>query len=246
MGIRKNRKPRDELWRPKHLSVSAVQLFERCPAAYYRRYILGYEDAPSAPMLFGRAIAKSLEVAHVGGDPLVTFCEEYAKACNVISKFDTYMYIRPEIGFHMLALYLDRIHEGVPEKKFSVYLPNREEVPVPILGYMDLMTPTEILEFKTSAGGWSQERADESHQNHVYGYAFHELNGHDPDCVRFIVLGTRIMGLDEYITHPTTEGLVKFANSAAACWRALEDWDFPFLCGKCTACKIEKIRLAAL
>jgi hypothetical protein len=236
------RKPRDETWRPKHLSHSSVSLYERCPAAYKLKYIDGVEEPPNAPMLFGRAMAKSLEVAHLGGDARLTFCEEYTKACEVIRKFDSYMYIRPEMGFDILNLYLDRLAEGVPEKRFKVYLPNRDEVPVPIVGYMDLMTPREIYEFKTSAGGWDQERADNSHQNHLYGYAFKQEKGFDPDCVRFIVLGTRVMQLDEYITHPTQAGLDYFCQLAANCWKSLETQDFPFVCGKCGACRIEKAK----
>lgn len=237
------RKERDESWRPKHLSVSAVQLFERCPAAYKHKYIDGTEDSPSAPMLFGRAMAKSLEVAHNGGDALGTFAVEYSKAAEISQKFGNPMFIYPDLGFDVLQLYLARKLVGEPEHQFKIWLPNRDEVPVPIVGYMDLKTPTEIVEFKTSAGGWSYERAEASHQNHVYGYAFREEEGRWPDCVRFIILGTRVMVMDEYIVHPTETGLSVFCDLAAQCYKAVETGVFEFKCGKCDLCRKEKARI---
>jgi hypothetical protein len=67
-------------WLPKRLSVTAVEAYIRCPAAYERRYVHGVIDPPSPPMSFGRCMATALEALHRGQDGEVAWLRAYAAA----------------------------------------------------------------------------------------------------------------------------------------------------------------------
>lgn len=238
MMRRANKKP----YRPKHLSVSSVSLYTKCPAAWERNYVLRSGDLPTAPMLFGRAMAKTLEVMHNGGDPYQTFCEEYAKSVSVMAKLGSSLYIAADLGFELVRKYHGVMTPGEPEKMFKLPLPPELGIPLPVKGFMDLATPTEILEFKTSRGGWSQERADASRQAHVYAWAYEQLYGYRPQHVRFIVMSTRELKIDEYIVQPTDEGFADFCAEAMLMWDGYTRGQYERRCGKCDACKNKPLR----
>lgn len=221
-------------WLPKRLSVSAVEKYCRCPADYKRRYVDGVIDPPTGAMAFGRAMASALEALHRGQDAEVAFVRSYDAEI-----------LQPQLrgaaplqhGLALLKRYQAHgVGVGEPEFKFSVYLPDREAVPVEILGYMDLATPTEILEFKTSAAAWDQGRVDGSAQAALYRYAYWQVFGRKPECVRFIVLHTRRVELTEFRAYPAGPELRLFELQAAATWRGIRDAQFPPRCGKCAAC----------
>lgn len=214
---------------PKHLSVSAVQLYARCPAAWKRRYLDGLADPPTPPMEFGKAVALALEAHHRGQDADSTFARAHAEAVNA----------RPgaEHGLLLLDLYRQSFaFTGTPERRFSLHLPDRQQVPVPILGFMDLETETEVIEFKTSRNPWSQARADAEYQSAVYGWAFQQLHRRRPLCVRYLVFSTRTVDVQVIETHPTGGDLRLFELAAVAAWKGIEQGRFDG-CGRCSVCR---------
>jgi hypothetical protein len=225
-------------WRPKYLSVTAVDSYLRCPAAYRRRYIDGIKDAPTGPMAFGRVFAKALEAIHRGLDGDLVFVQEYAAALRELQAAGTSMTTPARHDLAILDRYrLRGVLEGTPEARFELFLPDRRAVPVPILGFMDLLAEKDLAEFKTSATRWTQARVDASMQGHLYGLAFHRLRGRRPDCVRFLILSTRYVGLQELEMQPTTDGVRLFEAQAAAVWRGIVAGDFSPRCGRCQACR---------
>jgi hypothetical protein len=223
-------------WLPKRLSVTAVEAYIRCPAAYERRYVHGVIDPPSPPMSFGRCMATALEALHRGQDGEVAWLRAYAAAQAAGE-----MAGAPSIqhGLALLAAYQAHgVVQGEPEWRWELHLPNQDQVPVPLLGFLDVATDTEVVEFKTSAAIWDQGRVDGSAQAAVYHWAYTRLMGHKPQQVRFIVLHTRRVELREFVTYPSGEGLRLFELQAAAVWRGVRDGKFPATCRKpyCAAC----------
>lgn len=214
---------------PKHLSVSSVQAYARCPLAWKRQYIDKVKAAPTPPMSFGLAFARAMEAHHQGRDADTVFAREHAKTQNA----------RPgaEHGLRLLDLYRERFNfDGTPEQKFSLYLPERRQVPVPILGFIDLERDDEVVEFKTSKAPWTQAKADAEYQSAVYGWAFHQRRRRRPECVRYLVFSTTTVDVQEILTHPTGTDLRLFELAAIVTWKGIANGLFEG-CGKCEVCR---------
>jgi hypothetical protein len=223
-------------WLPKRLSVSAVECYARCPAAYERRYVHGVVDPPSPAMAFGRCMATALEALHRGQDGDVAWLRAYA-----LAQAAGEMRGAPSIqhGLALLGAYQAHgVVQGEPEWRWELYLPDRDAVPVPLVGFLDVATPTEVVEFKTSAAVWDQARVDGSAQAAVYHWAYTRLKGRKPRQVRFIILHTRRVELRELVTYPTGDGLRLFQFQAAAVWRGVRAGQFAPKCLRwdCLAC----------
>jgi hypothetical protein len=223
---------------PRHLSVSSVQLYARCPAQWRRRYLDGIADPPSPPMAFGGVLARALEALHRGRDGDLALAVEHAKAAAELRERGAALRPSAEYGLQLLRLYREHgVYAGTPERRFLLKLPGRPEVP-PIMGYLDLECEREVIEFKTSYGRWTQARVDAEFQAAVYGWAFHQLNRRRPECVRYVVLSTRTPGLETFETRPNGTDLLLFEYAAAATWQGIRDGRFDG-CGKCRLCAPE-------
>ena len=213
---------------PRHLSVSAVQLYARCPLVWKRRYVDGVAEPPSPPMSFGLAFAKAMEAQHRGQDADTVFARAHAATGNA--------HPGAEHGLRLLELYRERFNfTGTPEQKFSLYLPQREQVPVPILGFMDLEREEEVVEFKTSRNPWTQAKADAEYQSAVYGWAFHQRHQRRPHHVRYLVFSTRTIDVQEILTYPTGSDLRLFELAAIVTWKGIKNGAFE-PCGRCDVC----------
>lgn len=213
---------------PDHLSVSAVQLYRRCPAQWKRVYADGIVEPPSPAMAFGKAFAIALEAHHRGDDGDVAFARAHAAAGNAVPG--------AVFGLGLLALYRQRFNlDGRPEQSFSLSLPDRQ-VPVPIVGVMDLERSDEVIEFKTARNPWSQARADAEYQSAVYGWAFEQRHGRPPEHVRYLVFSTRTGDVQEILTRPTASELRLFELAAIAVWRGITSGAFDG-CGRCALCR---------
>lgn len=218
------------LW-PDHLSVSAIQLYRRCPAQWKRRYVDKVEESPSPAMSFGKAIATALEAHHLGADGDVMLARAHAALGNAVPG--------AIFGLRLLELYRDRFNlSGRPEQPFSLYLPDRTRVPVPISGVMDLERDDEVVEFKTGRNPWSQARADAEYQSAVYGWAFEQRHGRPPDHVRYLVFSTRAIDVQEILTYPTGSNLRLFELAAISTWDGITNGRFDG-CGRCSVCRPE-------
>lgn len=180
-------------------------------------------------MSFGKAFALGMEAHHRGQDGDVAFARAHAEAKNANPG--------AEHGLRLLDLYRERFNfDGEPEAKFSLYLPDREQVPVPILGFMDLERDDEVVEFKTSRKPWTQARADAEYQSAVYGWAFQRRHRKRPSCVRYLVFSTRTVDVQEITTHPTGSDLRLFELAAVVLWRGITSGAVTG-CGRCQTCR---------
>lgn len=201
-------------FRPRHLSVSAVQSYARCPACWHRRYVERTPEPATPPMAFGKAFAEALEAHHRGGDAEAVFARAHAVTGVA--------HPGAEHGLRLLDLYRERYSlVGTPERKFELYLPDRVQVPVPILGFLDLETDREVVEFKTSRNPWSEARAASEYQAAVYAWAFQRANQRRPDGVRYLIFSTRSPDVQEILVHPSGSDVRLFELAAIATWRGI-------------------------
>lgn len=223
------------MWTPRHLSVSSVELYARCPAAWRRRYVHGVLDPPTAPLLFGRVFHQALEALHKGEDAEVAFLRAY---CADVQPLGLRGVPPLQHGLALLEAYRQRgVEVGEPEVKFQLPFPDASAGLPPLLGYIDLMAETSLWEFKTSSASWDQGRVDTSAQSAVYHWAFTRLRGRRPEAVRFLVFSTRTVSLQEFVTYPSGEEMRLFEVRAAAVWRGILAGQFPPQCKECEACR---------
>lgn len=221
---------------PDHLSVSAIQLYRRCPAQWKRRYLDDVMDEPSPAMAFGKCMALALEAHHLGADGDVAFARAHAASGNALPGV--------EYGLRLLELYRQRFDlDGRPERAFTLYLPDRHRLPVPIVGVMDLERDHEVVEFKTSRNPWSQARADSEYQAAAYGWAFEQLHGRPPDRVRYLILSTRTVGIEEILVVPSISSFHELVLAAEAVWDGIANGRFDG-CGRCQLCRASETETA--
>lgn len=222
-------------WLPRSLSVSSIGCYLECPALYARRYRDGVIDPASGPLAFGRAMATALEAEHSGKDGDVAWVRAYAAEV-----------VEPGLrgaaslqhGLALLAAYrAGGVGIGQPELRFSVHLPDRDAVPLPLRGVMDLAAEDGLVwEFKTSRALWDQGRCDSSPQAAFYRYGYRHLFGQNPRAVQFVVMHTGRVEVTRFTTYPAGPELRLFELQAAAVYRGIRDGKFEPRCGKCAAC----------
>jgi hypothetical protein len=209
----------------------------RCPADWYRHYVERRPTPDTPPLAFGRAFARALEALHRGADAELAWVQAYQQWVQPL-RAQGQRAPSLQHGLALLALYRRHgVAPGEPEVRFELFLPDRTRVPVPIVGYLDLAGPAEVVEFKTAATRWDQARVDRSWQAAVYRWAFQQTRGYRPTHVRFVVFSTRQVALEEFVTYPSGGDLRLFEQQAAAVWRGLVAGAFPRRCGQCAACR---------
>ena len=229
-------------FRPRHLSASSVALYTRCPAQYHRRYVERAPDPDSVPQAFGKAFHKALEMLHRGDDAELAWIAAWNAADAACASRGMALTPGKAHGLALLDLYRERGLDAVrgdPERKFELHLPT-SNVPVPILGFIDLAVPEarEFRDFKTTGGSWwTQTKVDMEHQLHLYGWAYQRLYRHRPSVARWCVFNTLTPTLDVYEAYPSPDGLRLFELQAEAAWKGITSGRFDG-CGeaKCPVC----------
>lgn len=220
-------------FRPRHLSVSSVALYTKCPAQFRQRYVDRLVTPTTAPQATGKAFHAALEAEHRGQDSERAWIAAYnATEANGItptmSKSD---------GLVLLDAYRARGlggAKGEPERKFVLPFPSAV-IPVPLLGYMDLPVPDErhFRDFKTTGmATWTQTKAQSEPQLHAYGWAYQRLYRHRPNHALWVVFNTQTLTLDVLEVVPSPDGFRLFEKQAEATWQGIVDERYDG-CGEC-------------
>lgn len=199
-------------------------------------------DPPNRAMAWGTAFHRTLETVHAAGDYEQTWLTEWNAMRDAIGPT-----FRPSKAYGVDLL--DEFHgRGLAvncptEVKFFLPFPGGN-IPVPLHGYIDATPPEETREYKTTKGGWwNENRAQLSHQTHVYGWARQRLERRR--CpVRFVIFGTRIPTINEYLVEPSSDGFRVFELLAEGVWRGITEERFSG-CGDCFVCSPGSTKLAA-
>lgn len=226
-------------FRPRHLSVSAIELFVKCPAAYRERYVEKKPTPPSVPMSWGTAFHRALEAGHNGDDMESAWLRSWNAMRDECAARGQEFSPSKSHGLTLLDEYARRglQRAGNPEVKFSLTLP-AGNVPVPILGFIDAVLDDEMREYKTSRGRWWTElKAQTSFQSAVYGWAHQRLYRRRVP-MRYVIFGTRTPTLTEYTVECSPEIFRVFEQTAELVWQGIIEEKFDG-CGlaKCDTCK---------
>lgn len=223
-------------FRPKHLSVSAVELYVKCPAQYRARYIDKTPTLPTVPMSWGIAFHRALEAGHRGQDAesawLKSFNDmqaECARRGDVFAPNKTH-------GLTLLGEFANRglMRPGRAEVKFVLSLP-AGNVPVPIMGFIDAVLDDEMREYKTSAGRWwTEAKAQTSFQTATYGWAHQRLYRRRVP-MRYVIFGTRNPTVTEYVVSHSPELFRVFEQTTEMVWQGIVDERYEG-CGTCQLC----------
>lgn len=225
------------VFRPRHLSVSSVQLYVRCPAQYRQRYVERLVTPTNMPMMFGKVFHAALEAEHRGQDSEAILITEWNNGQAILDA--ALAGIMPSKK-HALALLDEYKRRGLggkmghPERKFVLPFPS-PSIPVPLLGYIDLVLPDEIREFKTTATTtWTEIKAATAAQTAVYGWAVQRMY-HRRLPMRYVIFRTDIPLVHDFVVHPSADGFRAFEAEAAAVWQGIVNEQYDG-CGACELC----------
>lgn len=223
---------------PRHLSVSSVTLYARCPAQWRQRYVDRVTTPDTKPQAWGKAFHRALEALHRGDDAEIA----WLKAWNEASKlFPPSSFVPGKLhGLELLEAYRSRgldAARGEPERKFQLPFPS-SKIPVPLLGFIDLAVPDErhYRDFKTTGGSfWTQAKVDLEPQLHAYGWAYQKLYHHRADRAVWVIFSTASPTLDVYEATPSPDGFRLFERTAEGVWSGISAGNYTG-CGTCAVC----------
>lgn len=225
---------------PKHLSVSAVSLYARCPAQWKQRYVDRVATPSTPAQATGIAFHKALEALHRGEDADLAWIAAADSMIAMLEPQNESLTMPKEHGFKLLRLYRERGLDAVlgePERKFVFSFPT-PNIPVPIIGYIDLAVPTarEFRDFKTTSGSyWNAAKVALEPQVAVYGWAYQRLYHHRAERAVWCVFNTKTVTLETYETAPSVEMFRIFEQTAELAWKGIKAGNYEG-CGTCTLC----------
>lgn len=159
-------------WEIDHLSHSQIELYRICGAAWEAKYERHIDHPASVPLLFGGAWGRTFERffrARVAGqeeDVQAIWAAEWAISCQEpITWRGELPEVHENLGARMLAsaqtrALLDTL-EPLVEPAIGVAMERYTEllipgVPIPTIGYVDLITnKRKLIDFKTAGRPWS-------------------------------------------------------------------------------------------
>lgn len=151
---------------PGHLSASQITMLARCPEQFRRRYILGEKARPYAAMVLGAADHYAMELNFIekirtGADLSLddvgfAYAEGFEREVDQHGgaseiEWDGAPTKEFDKGLELVKLYrrviAPKVQPIAVESEFRVSVP---QVPVPVLGYIDVETETHSIERKTT------------------------------------------------------------------------------------------------
>lgn len=234
---------------PRHISVSSISLFTRCAAQWKRRYVDRITPPATSAQATGIAFHKALEAQHRGEDGALAWLTAADSVAESLAATNQTLTMSKEHGLKLLNLYrdqgLDRV-TGEPERMFKLTLPTMN-IPVPVLGYIDLAVPVErhFRDFKTTGGNyWNAAKVALEPQVAVYGWAYQKLYHHRAERALWCIFNTKTVTLDVYEVAPSVEMFRVFEQTAELVWDAILAERFDG-CGVCPeVCKPPVLREA--
>lgn len=169
---------------PNHLSASQITMFQRCPEQYRRRYLLGEKARPGAALIwgsadhyaheqnFGQKITTGTDIPEE--DVKLAFAEGFDRAVDRNGgqseiEWDEKPGTLKDKGVALVGVYHQqvspRIQPVAVEEKFTIHIP---QVPVPVIGYVDVVTEAVGIERKTAGRKESVPKPDWRIQGLIY------------------------------------------------------------------------------
>lgn len=173
-----------------HLSYSSVSSYLLCGANWKYHYLDKIPSPKSGALVFGSAFHNTVEGFIAGGhqgDLVGLWRENWAaqleadqvsdfagESPEILLNQGVRMFSNDEIRQGILSIHAATNEAGKPaiETRVELRVPG---VPVPIVGYIDIITPSGPGDFKTSARAWTQDKADDELQTLFYLAALNQM-----------------------------------------------------------------------
>ena len=214
-----------------HLSYSSISMYLACPESWRRKYIAKEPTVSSPALIFGSAIHNTVEqYVQVGGDLLSIWSEKWAgqmekEGGNVLwgmsSPEDSYNKGIQLLSDKGVIDTLKMIKPKSIEMKVELRVPG---VPVPIIGYIDLITEDgTVCDFKTSSKSWTATRARDEQQPIFYLSALSQAHEQVNWKFRHYVLTTlKTPKLDVFDTQRTPGEAFFLFKMIQEIWKGIE------------------------
>jgi len=215
-----------DLRKESHLSASSCSDYSECGLQYRfgRIECLKAEFSPDS-MLFGSAIHSVLQTFYLElltgiKLPLIDLHEEFASIWKNMTEIKDNIQYSSGKDYHILLLegkeLLTVYYLSLPEQEYTIlgveepFSFKVENVPVPVIGVMDLIIQDEsgsitIIDHKTSARSFSQDEVDRNFQMSMYNLAARKCGYADSEIkLRFdILIKTKIKKFQSMYTTRT-------------------------------------------
>lgn len=213
-------------------STSKFSCWDYCPQEFYRRYVLREPIEPNTPMFFGTAVHKGLEAHYRGEDADLAFRRTWRQLVTELVAVGYKMPDLTGIGLDLIEKVIALDLHGEPERK--IWVRSDSYLNAPLLGYTDLwcVDTNTIIDFKTTLGSWSAERAErEMWQPCLYSWAYW-LETEIVPAFEYIVLNRGTGELQRFKTQRTHEQIMNTLTRAREIAVAVEHEQWDCLCGK--------------
>ena len=247
--------PRGPGERPEIFSVSQVTTYLSCPRKYRFRYLDRREpEHRSADLALGSAVHSAIEWYQVeriaGVEPELSSvlrifrCDWHSQGALGDLTFDEDE--KPEdlnqLGRELVRLFVERFRDEPPpsavEERFEVFVRHPKTgalLPVPLVGYFDLVGPGYVGEMKTTArrspvSAWSLQLS-------AYSHAQRRLTGERPTMRVIQLVKTKVpkVEVEELVVSEQEENW--FVEVAVEVYAAITAGAFPpspsWMCGRC-------------
>lgn len=203
-----------------YISVSQIQMYQRCPAQFYFRYVLGRSSPPGWALVGGRAMDETLNVHHqnrIEGRATDVylpdlFRTELEKAANAAMPVGEVDYDYENLGPYAVQAYLRDADPHI--EPISVQTELRGEIEgVPVLGFRDILYGDRITgDHKFTKKTPKAMPASSSFQLHTYDLMEMESGKDHSGHVALILirkLKTPKVEFSHYQTKPSDHNVVR-------------------------------------
>jgi RecB family exonuclease len=239
----------------KHLSITQIKMFLRCPLQYFFRYKQGIKLPPNSSMTMGRCVHKAIEDLYKKKIEKKEMTEEETKERfsshwaeeskeTEFKRDETSGELKDE-GIKLISKYLEDIAPTVKpkelEKRFELEF---ENVPYTLVGIIDLIeVDGTIVDHKCSKRSPNQGEIDRDIQLSAYQIAYRSLYGQDPKGLRYdYVVRNKTPKTVQCQTMRSQASLERFLKLVGHVSKAIEqDIDYPNESMMCSCCGYKAI-----
>jgi hypothetical protein len=225
-----------------HLSYSSISAYQMCPRSWYYRYIEKIKTPASANLVFGSAFHGAIEHlirANITGTvvrPEEVWFEQWQKQLAK-QEVDWQGELPEQIsnqGMRMLAH--KTTQEAIEFLKPAVNVDGQPtieqyvELQLPgvpkIIGYIDMVLADQsLVDFKTAARSWTQDKAEKEMQPNVYFAALTQGNFIPNPKMRFshvVFVKTKTPQVQIIQTHRSVLDIFKTISLITETWKAIQ------------------------
>ena len=216
-----------------HLSYSSISTWLMCPRSWKFRYVEKQPAPTSTALIFGSAFHKTIEAFLTRGtsEPLeAIWCEQWTAKVDEESGIAWGSDTTGDLNAMGIKMFSDNDivetieslkpveHENV-ERFVELRVPG---VPIPVVGYIDLIDNGIPCDFKTASRKWSANQATDEIQPLFYLAALNQAGSSVMQFRHYIFTKTKAPAIQIFDTHRTMSEIVWLFGLIGEVWQAIE------------------------